>query len=388
MNAEITINRRGAERARAGHLWIYRSDVRDTNDARGGQIVSVRDERKAFVGKALYSDRSEITLRLLTQRNEAIDRSWWKRRLHEAITRRVGIEQDADAFRLIYSEGDLLPALIVDKYRDVLVVQTLAQGTENLKEMFVELLVEEFAPRAVVERNDVRVRELEGLEMKAGVLYGEPPDELEVVQHGIRFRISPLGGQKTGAFLDQRENHAAARRFARGRALDCFTFNGGFALSMAKTCESVVGLDVSKEAVAAAERNARLNDLSNIEFRETNVFDALREMEAAGERFDTIVLDPPAFAKNRGSIKAALRGYKEINLRALKLLNAGGVLLTCTCSYHVSEGMFLDCLAAAASDARRRVQIVERRAQSQDHPILVGVPETYYLKCVVARVIE
>lgn len=208
MNAEITINRRGAERARAGHLWIYRSDVRDTNDARGGQIVSVRDERKAFVGKALYSDRSEITLRLLTQRNEAIDRSWWKRRLHEAITRRVGIEQDADAFRLIYSEGDLLPALIVDKYRDVLVVQTLAQGTENLKEMFVELLVEEFAPRAVVERNDVRVRELEGLEMKAGVLYGEPPDELEVVQHGIRFRISPLGGQKTGAFLDQRENHA------------------------------------------------------------------------------------------------------------------------------------------------------------------------------------
>nr|MBA2340220.1 class I SAM-dependent rRNA methyltransferase [Pyrinomonadaceae bacterium] len=289
---------------------------------------------------------------------------------------------------LVYSEGDLLSALIVDKYKDVLVMQTLAQGTDALKEMFTELLVEEVRPRAIIERNDMRVRELEGLEIKAGVLYGDPPDELEVVQHGVRFRVSPLGGQKTGAFLDQRENHEVARSFAKGRALDCFTFNGGFALSIAGACESVLGLDVSKEAVAAAERNAELNGFDNVEFRETNVFDALREMEARGERFDTIVLDPPAFAKNRGSIAAAARGYKEINLRALKLLNANGVLITCTCSYHVSEGMFLDCLAAASSDARRRMQIIERRAQARDHPILVGVPETYYLKCIVARVIE
>jgi 23S rRNA (cytosine1962-C5)-methyltransferase len=389
MSIEIIINRRGAERARAGHLWIYRSDVRDAGAVTGGMIVSVRDEqRKAFVGKALYSDRSEIALRLLTRRNETIDRAWWKRRLRESVERRNGLEREADAYRLVYSEGDLLSALIVDKYKDVLVMQTLAQGTDALKEMFTELLVEEVRPRAIIERNDVRVRELEGLEIKAGVLYGDPPDELEVVQHGVRFRVSPLGGQKTGAFLDQRENHEVARSFAKGRALDCFTFNGGFALSIAGACESVLGLDVSKEAVAAAERNAELNGFDNVEFRETNVFDALREMEARGERFDTIVLDPPAFAKNRGSIAAAARGYKEINLRALKLLNANGVLITCTCSYHVSESMFLDCLAAASSDARRRMQIIERRAQARDHPILVGVPETYYLKCIVARVIE
>lgn len=388
MSAEIIINRRGAERARAGHLWIYRSDVSDAGDAQGGSVVSVRDERRAFVGKALYSDRSEISLRLLTRRNEEIDRAWWKRRLHKAVERRDGLESVADAYRLVYSEGDLLPALIVDKYKDVLVMQTLAQGTEALKEMFTELLVEESSPRAIIERNDVRVRGLEGLEMQTSVLYGDAPDELEVTQHGIRFCVAPLGGQKTGAFLDQRENHRAARSFAKRRALDCFTFNGGFALSMAKSCESVLGLDVSHEAVAAAERNAQLNGFDNVEFRETNVFDALREMESGNERFDTIVLDPPAFAKNRGSIKAAARGYKEINLRALKLLNAGGVLITCTCSYHVSERMFLDCLAAAASDARRRVQIIERRAQAQDHPILVSVPETYYLKCIVARVIE
>ena len=219
-------------------------------------------------------------------------------------------------------------------------------------------------------------------------VYGESKDEMEVVQHAVRFRVAPRGGQKTGAFLDQRENHVAARRFAHGRALDCFTFNGGFALSIARSCETVVGLDVSADAVAAAQRNAELNGTSNVEFREANVFDALREFESDGERFDTIVLDPPAFAKNRASVRAAARGYKEINLRALKLLAPGGTLVTCTCSYHMSEAMFLDMIAEAASDARRRVQIIERRTQSSDHPVLIGVPETLYLKCVVARVID
>ena len=385
--AQVIIARRGAERAREGHLWVYRSDVRDTDGVEGGAVVRVRDERGRALGQALYSDRSEIALRLLTARDEAVDREWWRARLRAAAARRAGLGQGADAFRLVYSEGDLMPSLIVDRYRDVLVVQTLSQGTEALKAMFVELLVEEFAPRSVVERNDVRVRALEGLPLSAGVLYGEEPGTLEVSQHGVRFRVAPLGGQKTGAFLDQRENHTAARAYARGRALDCFTFNGGFALGIAPACESVLGLDVSAEAVAAARHNAELNGAANVEFREANVFDALHEMESAGERFDTIVLDPPAFAKNRASVRAAARGYKEINLRALKMLEPGGHLVTCTCSYHMTEPLFLEVLAEAARDARRRVQVVERRTQGRDHPILLGVPETLYLKCVVLRVV-
>ncbi len=384
----VIISRRGAERIRAGHLWIYRSDVRDAERAPGGAVVSVRDERGRAVGQALYSDRSEIALRLLTTSDEPIGREWWRGRLREAAERRRGVAREADAYRLIYSEGDLLPSLIVDRYADVLVVQTLSQGTDAIKGMLVELLVEEFSPRAIIERNDVRVRLLEGLPSRAGVLYGEPPTEMEVVQHGVRFLVAPLAGQKTGAFLDQRENHLAAKSYARGRALDCFTFNGGFALSIAPACESVLAFDISAEAVAAARRNAELNGAMNVEVREANVFDALRELESAGERFDTVILDPPAFAKNRASVAAAARGYKEINLRALKLLNAGGVLVTSTCSYHMTEQMFLDMLAEAAADARRRVQLVERRTQARDHPILAGVSETLYLKCVIARVIE
>ncbi|HWW76777.1 MAG TPA: class I SAM-dependent rRNA methyltransferase, partial [Pyrinomonadaceae bacterium] len=339
--AQVTITRRGVERVREGHLWVYRSDVSDAATAEGGSVVRVRDERGRPVGQAFYSARSEIALRLLTTRDETVDREWWRARLRAAAARREGLEREADAFRLVYSEGDLLPSLIVDRYADVLVVQTLSQGTEALKETFTELLVEEFAPRSIVERNDVRVRALEGLPVRTGVLYGEEPGELEVEQHGVRFRVAPLGGQKTGAFLDQRENHAAARLYARGRALDCFTFNGGFALSIAPACESVTGLDISAEAVAAARRNAELNGAANVEFREANVFDALHEMEAEGRRFDTIVLDPPAFAKNRASVAAAARGYKEINLRALKMLSAGGHLVTCTCSYHMTEPLFL-----------------------------------------------
>src|SRR5437588_5054867 len=292
--------------------------------------------------------------------------------------------------------------------------------------------MEEFKPEIVVERNDGRVREFEGLELRTGVLYervteprkvatgtyhfGSRTDEefinpqseirnpkssdpgatargsvtsgIEINQHGIRFSVSPLSGQKTGAFLDQRENYLAARNLAHGRALDCFTFNGGFALHIASACDSVMGIDISADAIAAAQRNAELNDARNVQFRAANVFDALREMEANGDRFDTIVLDPPAFARNRASVPAAARGYKEINLRALKLLEAGGVLVTCTCSYHMTESLFLELLAEAAADARRRVQIVERRTQGRDHPVLVGVPETLYLKCVIAPVVE
>ena len=383
------VNKKGADRVRQGHLWIYRSDVVAV-DAEGGSVVTVKDERGNFVGHALFSDSSQIALRFLTQSNEEIDREWWRRRIREAGSRRH-ISPETNAYRLIYSEGDLLPSLIVDRYADVLVMQTLSQGTDAVKSLLTELLVDEFKPRAVIERNDVRVRELEGLPLVTRTVYGEAPAELEILQHGLRFVVEPLGGQKTGSFLDQRENRLAARAAAqttgRGRALDCFTFNGAFALHLASVCENVIAIDISADAVAAGQRNAQLNEIANVEFLEANVFDVLREMEAAGDRFDVIVLDPPAFAKNRASLKAAIRGYKEINLRALKLLNPGGVLITCTCSYHVSEELFIEIVAQAAIDAHRRVQIVEKRIQASDHPVLVGVPETYYLKCVIARVI-
>ena len=384
----VTVSKRGADRVRNGHLWIYRSDVLDTGDAKGGDVVLVKDQKRNQVGQAFFSDSSEITLRLLTQSNEPIDRDWWRGRLLDAARRRSAITSDTNAYRVVYSEGDLLPSLIIDCYADVFVMQNLSQGTEAIKPLLVELLVEEFSPRAVIERNDVKVRSFEGLELITGALHGTAPDELEIMQHGLRFLVAPLTGQKTGSFLDQRENRLAARQLAHGRGLDCFTFNGAFALHLASVCDQVTGIDISADAIAIGGRNAKLNRISNVSFREANVFDALREYEQSGERFDTIVLDPPAFAKNRASIKPAARGYKEINLRALKLLNPGGLLVTCTCSYHMSEEMFVELIAAAANDAHRRVQIVEKRTQSSDHPILLGMPETYYLKCVIARVIE
>lgn len=382
----VTVSKRGAGRVRNGHLWIYRSDVLDPGDAEGGSIVAVVDQHGNFVGQCLFSSASQIALRLLTQTDEHIDRDWWRQRILEAARRRH-VSPDTNAYRLVYSEGDLLPSLIIDRYHDVFVIQTLSQGTEALKPLLVELLIEEFAPRSVIERNDAKVRLLEGLGMVAGMLYGQAADPLEIVQDGIRFLVAPQGGQKTGSFLDQRENRLAARTVAHGRGLDCFTFNGAFALYLTGVCESVIGIDISGEALEMARRNAELNNLTNLEFLEANVFDALRDMENEGERFDTIVLDPPAFAKNRGSIKAAARGYKEINLRALKLLNPGGVLITCTCSYHMSEEMFLGIIAEAAIDTHCRLQIIEKRTQGSDHPILLGVPETYYLKCVIAKAI-
>ena len=423
--SRVKISTRGAKRIRQGHLWVYRSDIRETQEPDGGAITEVVDEANNFVGQAFYSNRSEIALRFLTTSREEIDRGWWRTRLRACAERRANIATQTNAYRLVYSEGDLLSSLIVDVYDGNFVLQTLSQGMDRLQNEIVDLLIEEFNPRSILERNDARVREIEGLELRKGVLYVSEPGadrgpragsprgvvdatgssesqgshdplasargsdtEIEINQHGVRFIVSPLATQKTGAFLDQRENYLAARKVARGRALDCFTFNGGFALHIAKSCESVLGIDISEAGIAGARRNAELNQLENVEFRAVNVFDALREMEAASEPFDTIVLDPPAFTKSRATIKSGARGYKEINLRALKLLNPGGMLITCTCSYHISEEMFLDIIAEAAIDARRRVQIIEKRGQSSDHPVLLGVPETHYLKCVIARVIE
>ena len=414
--ATVVISNRGAKRIRKGHLWVYRSDVREPPDAEAGAIVTVLDEAGNSVGQAFYSDASEITLRFLTTGRETIDRDWWRRRLRACAARRTAIAKQTNAYRLVYSEGDLLPSLIIDVYDGHYVLQALSQGSDRLQGELVELLVEEFQPRSIMERNDARVRQLEGLEIRKGIVYdsvSEPgavttessgpdghhdllatargadkPAEIEINQHGVRFVVSPLGGQKTGAFLDQRENYLAARQVAYGRALDCFTFNGGFALHLAGNCEQVLGIDSAAEAIAGAERNARLNGVGNVTFQVANVFDALRDLGSSGERFDTIVLDPPAFTKSRATVKSGARGYKEINLRALKLLNPGGVLITCSCSYHMSEEMFLEIIAEAALDAHRHVQIIEKRGQSSDHPVLLGVPETHYLKCVIARVIE
>jgi 23S rRNA (cytosine1962-C5)-methyltransferase len=384
----VKVNKRGANRVRHGHLWIYRSDVIAV-DGDGGSIVSAVDEAGNFVGQAFYSDRSEIALRFLTLTKETIDDRWWHDKIRQCRERR-NIPSDTNAYRVVYSEGDLLPSLIVDRYADVIVLQTLSQGTDRIKSSLLDILIDQFQPRAVIERNDARVRQLEGLPLASGTIYGATSDQFEILQHGLRFLVSPSGGQKTGSFLDQRENRLAARDAARVsaglRALDCFTFNGGFGLHLAGVCKEVIAIDISDQAIEAAKQNAELNHIQNVEFQVANVFDALRDFEARGERYDTIVLDPPAFAKNRASLKAAIRGYKEINLRALKLLNQGGVLITCTCSYHVSEDLFVEILSDAALDARRRVQIMEKRMQASDHPVLMGVPETYYLKCVIARV--
>lgn len=386
--SKVYVTKKGARRVRAGHLWIYKSDVAKI-EADGGDTVTVYDEGKNFVGKAFYSDSSEITLRIFTTKNEEINKDFWRNRVFEAKKRRIIAEgQSANAGRLIYSEGDLIPSLIVDDYDGVFVLQTLSQGTEKLKQTFVEILIEEFAPRAIVERNDAKVRMRENLPLSKGVLYGAMPDEIVINQDDIKFYVAPLGGQKTGSFLDQRENHRAMREYAFGRALDCFTFNGGFALNLARSCDSVLALDISEDAVNLAKRNAELNEITNVEFQTANVFDALREYEAAGERFDTIVLDPPAFVKSRAALKSAVRGYKEINLRALKLLNKNGILATCSCSFHFSEDLFLQTVAEAANDARRRVHLIEKRMQASDHPILLGVPETYYLKCFILRVVD
>ena len=383
------ISARGAARARAGHVWIYRSDVTRRPQAPSGAAVRVVDPRGRFVAMAHYGEESEITLRLLTREDRPITPDFWRERLAAAIAWREQVAAGAEAHRLVHGEGDGLPGLVIDRYGDSFSIQTLTRGMESLKAMWVELLVERFAPRLVVERNDVKVRQLERMPMISAVIHGDPAAaaEFAIEENGIRFLVDLLEGQKTGAFLDQRENRAAAMQYARGRGLDCFSFHGSFALHLARSCDRVTALDISAPAIERAARNAALNDIANVDFVEANVFDRLRDYDEAGERFDTIVLDPPAFAKNRASVEAALRGYKEVNLRALRLLRPGGMLITCSCSYHVGEDLFMQMLAEAAADAGRAAQIVEKRAQSRDHPISLTVPETHYLKCVILRVL-
>jgi 23S rRNA (cytosine1962-C5)-methyltransferase len=386
MPTTVTIKTRGAQRLRAGHLWVYRSDVSDLAGAQAGEIVRVADPRRKVLGWALYSSRSQIALRIIAFEDVEIDRNFWKSRLDSAEKLRSQVVRDATAYRLVYGESDLLPSLIIDRYNDCFVIQTLSQGMEALKQTWIDLLVERYRPRAIIERNEARVRDLEGLPRTGGLLWGSDPGEFVIEEGGVRFAVNLIEGQKTGAFLDQRENRIAARGYARGRVLDAFTYQGAFALHLARGAEKVVAVDVSAPALTQARRNAELNGAANVEFVEANVFDLLHEKEQAGERFEVINLDPPAFAKNRGSVQAAARGYKEINLRAMKMLVPGGTLITSTCSFHMSEEGFLNVIADAAADAGRGVQLIEKRTQSRDHPILISMPETHYLKCVILRV--
>ncbi len=383
----VTIGKRGIERILSGHPWIYRTDVHDANGAAPGAIVRLVDRRKRFWGQALYSSKSQIALRLLTRETRPFDKSFLAERIAAAADFRARITGGASAYRLVASEGDLLPSLVIDRYAECFVVQTLSQGMDHLKATVVEILEKRYSPLSILERNDAAVRALEGLPGLNGVLSGEEVKEVVVEENGVKFAFDLLGGQKTGGFLDQRENRAAAREYARGRALDAFCYAGGFALTMAGRCESVLGIDSSPEALALAKRNQELNGISNAEWKEANCFDFLKAADQASERFDTIVLDPPPFARHKANVEAALRGYKELNLRALKMLNPGGTLVTCSCSYHVSEADLLEAIAAAALDAHRTVSVIERRTQSRDHPILLTVPETHYLKCLILRVL-
>jgi 23S rRNA (cytosine1962-C5)-methyltransferase len=388
MTDTVVVTHRGEERARSGHPWIYKSDVAEAQ-AHAGATVRVLGPRRRMIGQALYSDRSEIALRMLTRGSEPADLSLWRARLEQAIRFRESLRIDATAYRLVHGEADLLPSLVVDLYGDYLVVQALSQGVEQgvdrLLPDITTLLVDLMRPVGILARNDPRVRLLEGLEQRVEVLHGSVPEAIEVREGQVMYLVDPHRGQKTGLFLDQRENRVAAAQYASGRLLDTFSYNGGFALALAPRCREVLAIDISEDAVARIKANAQRNGLANVEARAMNVFDELRELERRGEQFDTIVLDPPAFAKNKAAVRKALSGYKEINLRALKLLSPGGFLITCSCSYNVSEADFADVIASAAVDAHANVAVVEKRMQGRDHPVLMTVPETYYLKCFILR---
>ena len=374
------VTTKGARRWEAGHPWIFRSDVeRRPSDTPG--VVAVEDHRGKPLGSALWSPQSEISLRLLDRDPRVtIDASWWRSRIGAAISRRDSLQPRANAYRLVHGEGDGLPSLVCDRYDRWLVVQLLSAGLEQVRSTIVEALVERCTPDGILARNDASVRVREGLAREMVLLSGNVPREIEVVENEVRFIAAPWDGQKTGAFLDQRENRALVGTVARGKALDCFSYHGSFALHLARGASRVTSLDTSAAALARGAENARRNGLTNIEFVEADAFDYLRAAERRGDRYDTIVVDPPAFAKSRQALAGAVRGYKEINLRAMRLLAPGGLLFTASCSYHLTRPLFLEMLEAAAADSGRRVALRELRGQPLDHPEILTIPETGYLK--------
>src|SRR5688572_26016364 len=382
------VSSKGARRWAHGHPWIYRSDVVRQPDADAGAAL-VENGAGAPLGWALWSPRSEISLRRLDRSpNAQIDAAWWRTRLERAIARRAPLDDVATAFRLVHGEADGCPSLICDRYDRWLVVQLLSAGLERFRDVIVQSLLELVGPQGILARNDVPVRAKEGLPRETVVLAGDVPREIEVIEYGIRYLAAPWADQKTGAFLDQRENRALVGAVARGRALDCFSYHGSFSLHLARGADRVTALDASAHALARARANADRNGLANIDFVETDAFDFLRSQERARERYDTIVLDPPAFAKSRSALPAALRGYKDVNLRAMRLLAPGGLLFTASCSFHLTKPLFLEMLQAAAADAGRRLALRELRGQPLDHPDVLTIPETGYIKGALIEALD
>ncbi len=389
----MVINPRAVARLAAGHVWIYRSDIASTGNAQRGALVRVASDRGKFYGWGLYSSSSQIAVRLLSlDSSQPNVPALISSLMAGAAAYRQRVVADSDAYRVVFSESDFLPGLIVDRYHDVVCFQVLTQAMDEPenKHAIVSAIEELLAPRAIVERVDARILQLEQLPERSPALIKGSEATTIFSSNGIRFHYDALAGQKTGAFLDQRENYAAAARYAQGEALDVFCYQGGFALHLARVCAQVTGVDSSLAALQVAEQNAALNQEqfrpAELEWLEGNAFDLLKDYAAAGKEYDTIVLDPPAFARNKTALSTALRGYKEINLRALKMLRRGGVLVTCSCSHAVSEADFAAMLASAASDAGRQVRVLEKRTQSRDHPISLAIPETAYLKCFVCMV--
>jgi 23S rRNA (cytosine1962-C5)-methyltransferase len=381
----VIVSAKGAARWQAGHPWIYRTDLYD-EPGDTPAIVAVTDRRGRHLGQALYSPRSEIRLRLLTRGREAIDAAWWGERIATAAARRAGLA--ATAYRVVHAEGDGLPSLVVDRYGPYVVAQLLSAGLEQVRDDVLAGIAAALAPEGILLRNDSAIRRHEGLPLEVTLAHGQVPEIVEVVEADVRYAAAPWTGQKTGAFLDQRENRLLVREHAGpGRALDLFTYHGSFALHLARRATAVVAVDSSAEALARGQENAALNGLTNITWREANAFDVLRELERRDERFDTVVLDPPAFAKAKQSLVRAVAGYKEINLRAMRLLAPGGVLFTCSCSYHVNRSVFLEMVADAARDSGTRLQLLAVTGAGRDHPELVNVPETGYLKGALLRAV-
>jgi 23S rRNA (cytosine1962-C5)-methyltransferase len=391
----VQLSPRGVARLQGGHVWVYRSDVAAAEDLPAGALVGVTDPRGKFLGTALYSSSSQIAVRMISREPVADLPALVAERIRAAIAYRKRVVANSNAYRVVFSEADLLPGLIVDRYDDVLSVQILTQAmdAEPLRSAVLKTLVDELEPAGIVERVDPRIRELEQLpQRKSGLCWGEKSSTIITMnssdaagQPGVRFHYDGLGGQKTGAFLDQRENYAAAAQYAQGEALDVFCYQGGFALHLTEKCSSVTGVDSSRPALEMAEQNAALNG-RELEWIEGNAFDLMKGYAAARRQYDTIVLDPPAFAKSKQDLEKAMCGYKELNLRALKMLRPGGVLVTCSCSFHVSSQIFTEMVAEAARDAHRVARVLESRGQAKDHPILLNVPETSYLKCLAVTV--
>jgi len=383
----VRVNRKGADRVRSGHPWIFSSDVIERGTAQPGDAVRVLDHQGHNLGTGHYSSTSQITLRMLSNHIEAVDETFLIKRIESALQHRQRVVSATNAYRLIHAEGDLLPGLIVDKYADWIVVQMLNQGMDRMSTQVVSVLERTVRPRGIIARNDVAVRAKEALSQDVRVLAGDIPHRVPIQMNGLRLDSNLLTGQKTGVFLDQRENYIAARRYARGNGLDCFTATGGFGLHLASVCENVEAIDSSQSTLAEAEANAVANEIRNISFKRADVLDYLPGLAAARRIFDIVILDPPAFTKSRSAIEGAARGYKEINLRALQLLKPGGILVSCSCSHHMTEAHLLEVIASAALDCGKQLRVLERRTQAQDHPILLTVPETHYLKCLILEVL-